>query len=109
MWTRQYRQRKTGRLIVPAISAVVLFYFGFHAFEGEYGFYAKYEVETEIARHTAKLAVLKRQRADLEQRVQLLHDGTFDKDMLDEQIRKALNLAGPDEVIIIRQSGGSGD
>ena len=40
MWTRQHKQTNTGRLIVPAISAVVLAYFGFHAYHGEYGLYA---------------------------------------------------------------------
>ena len=39
---------------------------------------------------------------DLEQRVQLLHDGSLEKDMLDEQARRALNLAHPDELVIYR-------
>ena len=49
MWTRQHKQRKTGRLIVPAISALFLAYFGFHAYHGEYGIYAKYRYEARGA------------------------------------------------------------
>ena len=41
------------------------------------------------------------QRIDLERRVQLLHDGTLEKDMLDEQARSALNLSQADEITIM--------
>ena len=34
MWTRQHKKRNTGALIVPAIAALFLTYFGFHAFHG---------------------------------------------------------------------------
>ena len=40
MWTRHHKQSSTGRLIVPAITAVFLSYFGFHAYHGEYGIYS---------------------------------------------------------------------
>ena len=102
MWTRQYKKRNTGRLIVPALCAVFLTYFGFHAFNGEFGIYSKYRLEDETARSRAELAEIRQERAELEQRVQLLHDGTLDKDMLDEQVRKSLNMSGSDEVVIIR-------
>ena len=43
----------------------------------------------------AKLDAIAGERVELERRVQLLHDGTLEKDMLDEQARRALNcLAG---------------
>jgi cell division protein FtsB len=102
MWTRQYKKRNTARLILPVLSAAVLAYFGFHAFQGEYGIYAKYRIEEEIERLNVEHAELRRQRIELERRVQLLHDGTLDRDMLDEQIRKSLNLSEADEVVIIR-------
>ena len=38
----------------------------------------------------------------MERRVQLLHDGTLEKDMLDEQARRALNLSQADEIVIMR-------
>ena len=44
---------------------------------------------------------MKERRVALERRVQLLHDGTLEKDMLDEQARRALNVARPDEVIVM--------
>jgi cell division protein FtsB len=102
MWTRQHKKRNTGALIVPAIAAVFLSYFGFHAFNGEYGIYSKYRLEERVAALESNLEVVKTQRIRLERRVQLLHDGTLEKDMLDEHARRALNLALPDEVVIMR-------
>ncbi|MGD9916169.1 MAG: septum formation initiator family protein [Rhizobiaceae bacterium] len=102
MWTRQYKKRNTGRLILPLLSAAVLSYFGFHAYHGEFGIYSKYEYEARAAVLSAKLDEVKARRTELERRVQLLHDGTLDKDMLDEQARRALNLSRADEITIIR-------
>ena len=101
MWTRQHRQRNTGRLIVPTLCAAVLAYFGFHAYHGEYGINSKYKLPARIAELQAQLDTVKERRVALERRVQLLHDGTLEKDMLDEQARRALNVARPDEVIVM--------
>jgi len=104
MWTRQHRERNTGRLIVPTLAILVLSYFGFHAYHGELGIYSKYQLQARAADLQAQLDTVRSKRVDLERRVQLLHDGTLEKDMLDEQARKALNLSHSDEVTIIRSS-----
>ncbi len=104
MWTRQYRKRNIGRWILPAMSAVVLSYFGFHAYHGEYGIYAKYAVEAEIAARKLHLAELVRERQAAERRVQLLHDGTLDRDMLDEQIRRQLNFSAAEDVVVLHKA-----
>lgn len=102
MWTRQRKKRNTGALIVPAIATAFLSYFGYHAFNGDYGIYSKYRLEEQVAKRQAELDSLSAERATLEQRVQLLHDGTIDKDMLDEYARRALNLALPDEIVVMQ-------
>jgi cell division protein FtsB len=109
MWTRQHRKRSTGRLIVPAIAALFLAYFGFHAFHGEYGLYAKYRLEERIVVLNEELAELRLHRSRFEDRLQLLHDGTLEKDMLDEQARRALGFLQADEIVIIREEPASGD
>ncbi|MGB3832765.1 MAG: septum formation initiator family protein [Mesorhizobium sp.] len=101
MWTRQHKQRNTGRLIVPLLCAAFLAYFGFHAYHGEFGINSKYRLQAQAVELQAQLASIKARRVELEQRVQLLHDGTMEKDMLDEQARRALNLSLPDEVIVM--------
>lgn len=100
MWTRHHKRRNTGRLIVPAITGLFLAYFGFHAYHGEYGIYAKYRLEARIAEAEKRLDALSQTRSALEHRIALLQDGTLEKDMLDEQARRALNLAGENEVVI---------
>lgn len=102
MWTRQHKRRNTGRLIVPSIAILFLAYFGFHAYHGEYGLYSKFRLEQRAGELEGELGNLKAQRESLEHRVALLHDGTLEKDMLDEQARRALNLAQKDEVVIYR-------
>jgi cell division protein FtsB len=104
MWTRQHKKRRTGALIVPAIAVAFLSYFGFHAFQGDYGIYAKYRLEERTAALRVQLEEVRGERRRIEHRVQLLADGTLERDMLEEHARRALNLAHKDELIIFRSS-----
>ena len=106
MWTRQHKQRNTGRLIVPAVSALFLSYFGFHAYHGEFGIYSKYRYEARAVELRAELDAIRAKRMELERRVQLLQDGTLEKDMLDEQARRALGMSRADEVTIMLDASG---
>ena len=101
MWTRHHKQRNTGRLIMPAVATAFLAYFGFHAYHGEYGILSKYHTEVRIAALHATLDTTAEQRKELERRVQLLHDGTIEKDMLDEYARRALDYSQPQELTIM--------
>lgn len=102
MWTRQYKKRNTGRYIVPALATLFLGYFGFHAFHGEYGISSKLRLEERKAVLLAELDRKRAIREELEQRVLLLREGTIEKDMLDEQARRALNLSAANEITIMR-------
>ena len=103
MWTRQHKKRNTGALIVPALAAVFLSYFGFHAWHGEFGINSSYALEARAEELQARLSKLKEQRMQLEARLLLLQDGTIEKDMLDEQARRALNVVHQDELTIMRR------
>lgn len=102
MWTRQHKQRNTSRLIVPAMTAGFVSYFAFHAYHGELGIYANEDYSARIVALQAQLDEVRERRAGLERRVQLIEDGTLDKDMLDEQARRALNLTRADELTVMR-------
>nr|WP_245248000.1 septum formation initiator family protein [Tianweitania sediminis] len=91
-----------GRLILPSVTALFLSYFGFHAWHGEYGIYSKYTLEERTAELQKQLSTVHQQRVALETRVRLLQDGTLHRDILDEQARRALNLAHADELVILR-------
>lgn len=102
MWTRQRRKSNRGRLVLPVLTIGFLSYFGFHAVTGDSGLYAKFRLEGRIALLSSDLQKAEQKHAQLERRVQLMHDGTLEKDILDEQARKNLNLAQSDEIIIMR-------
>lgn len=103
MWTRHHKRRNTGKLIVPLIALIVLSYFGFHAYQGDFGLNAKATLEARIVHLEHELAVLEDTRAKLEERLSLLQDGSLEKDMLDEQIRRALILVRENEIVILRR------
>lgn len=101
MWTRQHRKRNTGRLIVPVLALVVSAYFGFHAFTGTFGLKAKTELDARANAASAELLALQAERARIEARNTLLQDGSVEKDMLDEQVRRSLSMARSDELIVL--------
>jgi cell division protein FtsB len=105
MWTRQHKQSWTGRLIVPAITAAVSVYFGFHAFQGEYGIRSTERYLAREAELRAQLQSLREAREELEHEVSMMQDGSLDRDLVDEQARRALNLSHADELTIIRPVG----
>ncbi|TIO10191.1 MAG: septum formation initiator family protein, partial [Mesorhizobium sp.] len=70
-------------------------------YHGEFGIYSKYRLQAQAAELQTQLDAVKARRIDFERRVQLMHEGTLEKDMLDEQARKALNLSHPDEITIM--------
>ncbi len=102
MWTRQHRKRKHGRLVMPVLTALFVAYFGFHVVHGSFGLRAKDTFEVEKARLELTLKTEREQREALERRIALLRDGSIERDMLDEQARRALNYAGPNDVVILR-------
>ncbi|MFD2238986.1 FtsB family cell division protein [Aureimonas populi] len=103
MQTRQKRQTRIGRLIVPAISILFLGYFAIQAQSGRYGTQAKEEFAQLLDQREAEYAKLLRQRERLEQRVQFLQDGSLERDMLDERTRRALSMVAEDEIVILDQ------
>ncbi|MBN9236271.1 MULTISPECIES: FtsB family cell division protein [Phyllobacteriaceae] len=101
MWTRQHKQTNAGRLIVPSLCALFLSYFGYHAYHGAFGINSKAKLQAQVAGLQEQLASVKARRMEIEQRVRLLHDGSLEKDMLDEQARRTLNVTSADELVIM--------
>ena len=101
MWTRQHKQTNAGRLIVPSLCALFLSYFGYHAYHGAFGINSKAKLQAQVAGLQEQLASVKARRMEIEQRVRPLHDGSLEKDMLDEQARRTLNVTSADELVIM--------
>ncbi|MGF9691224.1 septum formation initiator family protein [Rhizobium sp. 0TCS1.26] len=100
MWTKHHKQRKLGRLVLPAITIAFLGYFGYHSVHGELGLIATEKFERVRLERAADLAKLVERREALERQVQLLSDGSLEKDMLDETARYQLNVSRADEIVI---------
>lgn len=100
MWTKHHRQRKLGRLIIPAIAAAFLSYFGYHSVHGGYGLEATKEFERQRIARATELAALSGKRKALERQVELLSDGSLEQDILDEKARYQLNVSRADEIVI---------
>lgn len=100
MWTRHHKKRKFGRLILPAVTVAFLSYFGYHSLHGDYGLRAAQDFERQRIERSAELAELVGRRERLERQVQLLSDGSLERDMMDEKARYQLNMSRPDEIVI---------
>lgn len=100
MWTRHHKKRKFGRFVLPAITVVFLSYFGYHSIHGDLGLIATEEFERQRQARAHELARLTEKRETLERQVQLMSDGSLEKDMLDEIARYQLNVSRDDEIVI---------
>jgi cell division protein FtsB len=86
-------------LALYAIAAAIVGYFGVNAYTGKYGLNARQELDQEIVALTSELARLKRERAEVEQRVSLLRSDRVDPDLLDERARYQLDYANPRDLV----------
>jgi cell division protein FtsB len=101
MTTRQYKRSRLRQLILPVIATGFLGYFGFHAFNGYFGIWAKELLEQQSALLEEQLAQLQAERKLLEDRVSLLRPENLDRDMIDEMARRKLGVMKHDEVVIL--------
>lgn len=92
----------------PAFSVLIYFaiafalgaYFTFAAVQGDFGLFARAEVEAESVALQTQLDQLSEQVARMENLTKRLSDTYLDLDLLDEQARSVLGLMRPDEIVI---------
>jgi cell division protein FtsB len=83
-----------------AFLALLIFYFGFHAFTGEGGLLQSDKRDAALIAKTTELAQVTAQRHDLEIRAQLLRDESLSADLLEERARSLLGFADPRDYVI---------
>ena len=83
-----------------AFLALLIFYFGFHAFTGEGGLLQSDKRDAALVAKTTELAQVTAQRHDLEVRAQLLRDESLSADLLEERARSLLGFADPRDYVI---------
>jgi cell division protein FtsB len=79
----------------------LLGFFAWHAMEGPRGFKFREKLAAHSGELTGELAEIEKQRADTEHRVALLRPESVDPDMLDEMARATLDVAGPNELVVL--------
>ncbi|VVT07562.1 Septum formation initiator [Sphingomonas sp. EC-HK361] len=88
------------RAALPAAALVVMAFFGAYAVLGPNGLLAYGDYKRQLAKREHDYAALDARRATLKNRVALLDPRHANPDMVDELVRKELNVAHPDEVIV---------
>jgi cell division protein FtsB len=88
--------------LIPLVGIAVIGYFVYHGLHGARGFWASKQLEAEVATLEQELTDLRRERAALENHVSLLRPESLDPDMLEERARVLLNVAHPNDIVIMR-------
>ncbi len=84
----------------PAIGLTIIAFFGAYAVLGRNGVLAYGDYKRQLVKREKDYAVLDRKREVLKNRVALLNPDHANPDMVDEMVRRELNVAHPDEVIV---------
>ena len=102
MMVRTKKQPMTpARLLMPLLWMLMAFYGGYHTLHGERGLYALWHDQRELAALQAEMDATKIEREKVELRVSHLRDGSLDRDLLDEQMRRMLGVMKKGEVVVL--------
>lgn len=77
-------------------------YFSYHMVVGNHGLKAWSAVEQQLESSKIRLVSLQAQQNRLAHKVALLHPDSLCPDLLEEQARKILGVAGPHEIVVLR-------
>ncbi len=89
--------------IFPLLACGVGGYFGYNLEIGDHGLTARADLERRKEVLEGELAGLADVKTRLERDVALLRPESLDPDMLDERARAILNLAYPDDLVILKR------
>ena len=97
-------RRRARALVGPVLGLALTGYFAYNLVEGNRGLRAWVRLTQELHLARDTLSAVSAERAELEHRVSHMRPDHVDPDLVDSQVRKTLDLAAPDEVIIITPS-----
>ena len=87
--------------VVTCACLGLLGFFAWHAQEGPRGFAFHEKLANQSRQLSEELAAIQKQRTAFETRVALLRPESVDPDMLDEMARSTLDVAGPNDLIVL--------
>jgi len=89
--------------IFPLLALGAGGYFAYHLYTGDHGLQARADLERRKEVLEGELAGLREIKTRIERDVALLRPENLDPDMLDERARAILNLAHPDDLILLKR------
>jgi len=97
-------RRRARVLIAPVLGLALTGYFAYHLVEGDRGLRAWMRITQELRQAKSNLADVAAERAVLDRRVANMRPDHLDPDLLETQVRRNLDVAAPDEIVIIQPS-----
>ena len=95
-------RRRAKVLVAPVLGLALTGYFAYHLVEGDRGLRAWMRLTQEMRSAKMALADVSAERARLERRAGNMRSEHLDPDLLDSQVRRTLDFAAPDEIVIIQ-------
>ena len=95
-------RRRAKVLIGPVFGLALTGYFAYHLVEGDRGLRAWTRITQELRQAKSALAEVAAERAALDRRVANMRPDHLDPDLLDTQVRRNLDVAAPDEIVIMQ-------
>jgi cell division protein FtsB len=91
-----------GILVIPAIAAAFVAYFGYYTIFGTRGLLALSDVQAQLSVRQQEFASVHADRTRLEHRISLLQPGHVDPDLVEEIARGQLLGSAPGQVAVPR-------
>src|ERR1700683_3080952 len=91
-------------LVIPAVCAAAVAYFGYYAIWGSRRLLVLTDTQARLSVAQEQLASLKDDRGRLEHRIRLLQPGSVDPDLVEELARTQLLGSTPGQVAVPRRS-----
>ena len=94
-------RRRSRVLVGPVLGMALTGYFAYHLVGGDRGLLAWLRLTREVRAENERLERLRAEHAALDLKVKNLTPNHLDPDLLDERVRATLNLAAPNDIVII--------
>ena len=95
-------RRRAKVLVAPVLGLALTGYFAYHLVEGDRGLRAWMRLTQELRSAKTALGDVAADRAKLERRASNMRSEHLDRDLLDSQVRRTLDFAVPDEIVIMQ-------
>jgi cell division protein FtsB len=97
-------RRCARALIAPVCGMALTGYFAYNLVIGDRGLIAWRRLALQLQTEEARLAAFQNERMAQAHRVSELSPEHLDPDLLDERVRATLNLAAPNELVIMNEA-----